>query len=108
MLTNNSITDPALDKQLNQATLSIYVDNWSPHPLKLTEDEIRSGTFATGLLPKDLPEYSRELTLRSLSSKDSQKTAGLVSWTVMNKTIQLAILSVAWEVGNGIDSRYVI
>jgi len=108
MLTNKSITDPVLDKQQNQATLSIYVDNWSPHPLKLTEDEIRSGTFGTGLLPKDLPEYSRELSLRSLSSKESQKTSGLVSWTVMNKTIELAILSVAWEVGNGIDSRFTV
>ena len=64
MLTNNSMTDPILDKQLNQATLSIYVDNWSPHLLKLTEDEIRSGTFGTGLLPKDLSEYSRQGVLR--------------------------------------------
>ena len=105
MLTNNSMTDPILDKKFTQATLSIYVDNWSPHLLKLTEDEIRSGTFATGLLPKDLSEYSRELALRSLSSKESQKTSGLVSWTVMNQTIQLAILSVAWDVGNGIDTK---
>jgi len=110
MLTNNSMTDPILDKQLNQATLSIYVDNWSPHLLKLTGDEIRSGTFGTGLLPKDLGEYSRELSLRSLSSKESQKTSGLVSWTFVNRTTQIstAILSVAWEVGNGIDSRFTV
>jgi len=76
MLTNNSVTNPATDKNWNQATLSIFVDNWSPHHLKLTSDEIRAGTFSTGLIPHDQNMFSRELALRSLSSKESQTTSG--------------------------------
>ena len=45
MLTNNSLHDPTPDKAWNQATLSIYVDNWSPHSLKLAGDEIRYESF---------------------------------------------------------------
>ena len=41
MLTNRSLHDPTSDKSWNQATLSIYLDNWSPHSLKLAGDEIR-------------------------------------------------------------------
>ena len=41
MLTNRSLHDPTPDKSWNQATLSIYLDNWSPHNLKLAGDEIR-------------------------------------------------------------------
>ena len=77
MLTNNSMIDPALKKNWNQEILSIYLDNWSPHYLKLTGDEIRSGTFSTGLLPKDQNLFSRSLALRSLSSKETHTTSGM-------------------------------
>ena len=78
MLTNQSLTDPATNKYWNQATLSIYVDNWSPHTLKLTGDEIRIGTFNTGLLPHDISRYGRELAARTTSSKENHQTSGRI------------------------------
>ena len=125
MLTNNSLHDPTPDKAWNQATLSIYVDNWSPHSLKLAGDEIRyetsfkrpskkmtsylfsrSGIFSKGLMPHDVASYSRDLALRSLSSKESQKTSGMVSWTVTEKNSnKLAVFTLGWDVGNGIESK---
>lgn len=109
MLSNASFQDPSPDfKQWNQATLSIYMDNWSPHNLKLIGDEIRSGTFSTGLLPHDHSQYSRELALRSLSSKEAEKTSGLVSWILVENEskLKLAVLTLAWQVGNGIESQF--
>ena len=130
MLTNRSLHDPTPNKSWNQATLSIYLDNWSPHSLKLAGDEIRyefetkiykkndstsfdiffcrSGTFSKGLMPHDVTSYNRDLALRSLSSKESQKTSGMVSWTVTEKnTNKLAVFTLGWDVGNGIESKYV-
>jgi len=107
MLTNRSLHDPTSDKSWNQATLSIYLDNWSPHSLKLAGDEIRSGTFSKGLMPHDVTSYNRDLALRSLSSKETQKTSGMVSWTVTEKnTNKLAVFTLGWDVGNGIESKF--
>lgn len=107
MLTNRSLHDPTPDKSWNQATLSIYLDNWSPHSLKLAGDEIRSGTFSQGLMPHDVTSYNRDLALRSLSSKETQKTSGMVSWTVTEKnTNKLAVFTLGWDVGNGIESKF--
>ena len=34
---------------------------------------------------------------------------GLVSWTIVNeKKVELAILSVGWDVGNGIESKFTV
>jgi hypothetical protein len=52
---------------------------------------------------------SRDLALRSTSSKETQKTAGLAVWTLVDKSkIKLARLSVSWEVGNGIESKFAV
>ena len=77
------------EKPLNQATVSLYFDNWSPYHLDLIADEIRSGTFSTGLLPHDLTPYSRGLALRSVSSKETKKSSGLIAWTLLENKIQL-------------------
>ena len=57
-------------------------------------------------MPHDVTSYSRDLAVRTLSSKESQKTSGMVSWTVTDvKTHKLAIFTLGWEVGNGIESK---
>ena len=57
-------------------------------------------------MPHDVTSYSRDLAVRTLSSKESQKTSGMVSWTVTDiKTHKLAIFTLGWDVGNGIESR---
>ena len=66
----------------------------------------RSGIFSKGLMPHDVASYSRDLALRSLSSKESQKTSGMISWTVTEKnTNKLAVFTLGWDVGNGIESK---
>ena len=67
---------------MNQATVSLYFDNWSPYDLDLSNDELHMGTFS--IEGHDQHPYSRGLALRSVSSSESKKSSGLISWTILN------------------------
>ena len=67
---------------MNQATVSLYFDNWSPYHLDLSNDELHLGTFSID--GHDQQPYSRGLALRSVSSSESKKSSGLISWTIVN------------------------
>ena len=95
MLTNDSLNDPAVNKHSGQVTLSLYMDNWSSYSLVLAKDNMISGVHSNGFQPRNLGTMSRELAVRSSSSGKNEKTAGLVTWTFMDKNkVKLARLSI--------------
>lgn len=108
MLSNNTLYEPPLNRKFGKVTVSLYVDNWSPYNLVMAGNAIVAGSVDQEVaMPASMAPQSRELAVRS--SSKNERTAGLLAWTLTDKDgVKPAQLTVAWDVGNGRQSRFSI
>lgn len=99
LLTSHGPMEPKL-KDDKYVSVSVYVDNWSAHNLVYNAHAVHYGGLENAFPPRDMSAKRRGFALRTLgTTKDGQRTGGMVGWTLMSPKGQtVSRLSAAWDV----------